>query len=357
MSSTLSNHLPRSFFDAHHHFVDTATHGDSFQAFVGKLIPNKKYLPADYQNDVIDPIQKAGVLFRGSVHMECIPDDGIAEVEWIANLIRSKSAWYVKALVASCDLARAEDKVEEDLSRLTKLVPEVKGIRWILDCVGKFNGNDATHVATKRHDGIDYLRGSAGGYDGETHPAFEAGFALLGKYNLTFDLQCAPVQLLAASSLCQRHPNVKVVIDHLGKPRTLLGPDDEDNINTTMNEAELTVWRQGMISMAHNRNVYVKISMLGYAMPGWIRTPERISLMKTLVQETVEIFGPKRCMVATNFWNDATASDSDGMSDVGPEPVQFLKLIYGFLQDNYSDDDLDYIFCKTAASFYGVPIQ
>jgi predicted TIM-barrel fold metal-dependent hydrolase len=355
MSSTPVKHLPAAFFDAHHHFVDTATHGDSFQSFVGKLIPNKTYLPLDYQHDVIEPIQKAGIAFQGSVHMECIPDDGVAEVEWIASLIRSQSAWYVKAIVASCDLARVVDKVEEELCWLTKEVPEVKGVRWILDCVGKFTGNDATHVATKRHDGIDYLRGSTGGYDGQALPAFEAGFALLGKYNLTFDLQCAPVQLMEASSLCRRHPNVKVVIDHLGKPRTLLGADDKDDL--IMNEAELTVWRKGMKSMSQNSNVYVKISMLGYAIPGWIRTPERINLMKRLVQETVEMFGPKRCMVATNFWNDAATSDGDNMSDVGPEPVQFLELIYGFLQEKYTDDDLDFIFCKTAASFYGVTID
>jgi predicted TIM-barrel fold metal-dependent hydrolase len=150
---------------------------------------------------------------------------------------------------------------------------------------------------------------------------------------------------------------VKVVIDHLGKPRTLLGADDKDNVNTMMNETELAIWSQGMKSMAQNSNVYVKISMLGYAIPGWNRTPERISLMKSLVQATVEMFGPKRCMVATNLWNDAATSDADGMSDIGPEPVEFLKLIYGFLRDIYSVDDLDFIFCKTAASFYGLTIE
>jgi predicted TIM-barrel fold metal-dependent hydrolase len=358
MSAALPNNdrkLPISFFDAHHHFVDTTCHGDTFQAFVGKLIPNTQYLPTDYQRDVMDPIEKAGISFHGSVHMECIPDDGLAEAQWVAAMIESKSAAYVKAIVASCDLAQDLTKVDEDLSQLTAKLPQVKGIRWILDCVGKFNGNDATHIATKRHDVIDYLRGSNGGYDGQILPAFEAGFGLLEKYNLTFDLQCAPAQLLEASNLCQRHPNVRVVIDHLGKPRTLLGVD-KDNSNTTMDKAELAVWREGMKSMAQNSNVYVKISMLGYAIPGWIRTPERIRAMKQLVQETVKMFGPQRCMVATNFWNDAATSDADGMSDVGPDPVQFLELIHTFLQEQYTEEDLEYIFSKTAANFYGVTI-
>jgi predicted TIM-barrel fold metal-dependent hydrolase len=343
--------LPKRFFDAHHHFVDTASHGDSFQHFVGQLIPNTTYLPEDYRRDVVDPIEKASVKFLGSVHMECIPDDGVQEAQWVSGMIQNGQADYVKAIVASCHLA--QENVDEELSKLSK-IPNVKGIRWILDCVGKFDGGkSATHVATKRHDGICYLRGSYGGYDGQAVPAFETGFALLQKYNLTFDLQCAPVQLSEASKLCKKYPRVKVVINHLGKPRTVLGAD-MDNDNLTMNEVELDVWRNGMKSMAQNPNAYVKISMLGYVMPGWIRTPERLALMKLLVLETVQIFGPSKCMVATNFWNNAVVSDADGMSDIAPEPVQFLELIYGFLNDTYSEEELDCIFCRNAIQFYGV---
>jgi predicted TIM-barrel fold metal-dependent hydrolase len=344
--------LPTRFFDAHHHFVDTVGHGESFQAFVGTLIPNTVYLAEDYHRDVITPIENAGVTFYGSVHMECIPDDGLSEARWVASAIQSSSASYVKAIVASCHLAQDINIVNNELEQLTK-IPQVKGIRWILDCVGKFDGNTATHVATKRHDGIDYLRGSDGGCSSQTHPDFEKGFALLEKFSLSFDLQCAPVQLGGASKLCAKYPNIKVVIDHLGKPRTLLGAD-KDNDNTQLDDAELTVWRAGMKSMAKNDNVYVKISMLGYVIPGWIRTPERIGLMKLLVKETVDIFGPNRCMVATNFWKSASVSDADTLSDIGPEPLHFIELVYGFLKDTYSKEDLDYIFCKTAASFYGV---
>lgn len=351
-TSSASRILPPEIVDPHHHFVDTRTNGTSFQAFLGSLIPDTVYLAEDYHRDVIEPLERAGVKFVGSVHVEAIPDDGFDEARWVAGSITSQSK--VKAIVASCDLAQDTSVVEAELERLTTEIPQVKGIRWILDCVGKFDGgNTATHVATTRHDGVDYLRGSDGGYEGHAIPAFERGFALLEKYNLTFDLQCAPVQLPEASNLCSRYPNIKVVIDHLGKPRTLLGPDVADNLNTTPNEAELACWRRGMHEMAKNRNVYVKISMLGYVLPGWIRTEYRIGLMRSLVLETLSIFGPDRCMVATNFWKDAATSDSDSMSDVAPNPLQYVELIYGFLKDNYSDEDLDKIFSKTASSFYG----
>lgn len=343
--------LPKGFVDAHHHFVDTATNGASFQAFLGKLIPDTVYLAEDYRRDVIEPLEKAGVKFGGSVHVEAIPDDGIQEARWVAESISSSN---VKAIVASCDLAQDASRVDAELHTLTTEIPQVKGIRWILDCVGKYDGgNTATHVATTRHDGIDYLRGSDGGYEGHAIPAFERGFALLERYNLTFDLQCAPAQLPEASELCSRHPNIKVVIDHLGKPRTLLGPDAADDQNTKLDEAELACWRNGMKQVARNSNVYVKISMLGYAVPGWIRTDERLALIKSLVRETVELFGPDRSMVATNFLKDAAASDSDSMSHFAPDPIRYIELVYGFLKDEYSEDDLDKIFCRTACAFYG----
>lgn len=286
--------------------------------------------------------------------MECIPDNGIEEATWVAESIKATPTSTIKGIIASCDLAQEATVVEAELKKLSQ-INRVKGIRWILDCVGMFNGGkDATHIATTRHDGIDYLRGSDGGYDGQAVPAFETGFGLLEKYKLTFDLQCAPAQLKAASELIARHPNTKVVIDHLGKPRTLLGADTEENRNNTqVDESELAVWREGMKCIANNKNVYVKISMLGYAVPGWIRTDTRIELMKSLVRETVEIFGPERCMVATNYWKDAAMSDSDGLSDVGPEVLRFLELIHGFLE-GYSEKDIDRMFCTTAKEFYNL---
>jgi len=347
--------LPKEFLDAHHHFCDTSKNGTTFHKFLAKLLPDSSYLADDYRRDVINPLEEAGIKFQGSIHMECLPDDGINEVNWITNSIiqdsPSNSRGIIKGIIASCNLAQDILIVENELQQLSQ-VDRVRGIRWILDCVGGFDGKNATHIATTRNDCIDYLRGSDGGYDGQVVPSFEQGFALLEKYNLTFDLQCAPAQLVAASELCSKYPNIKVVIDHLGKPKTLLGADIEENRNNTkLDETELTVWREGMKCIAKNKNVYVKISMLGYAIPGWIRTEARIELMKSLVRETVEIFGPKRCMVATNFHIDTATSDSGGLSDVGPDVLRFIELIYGFLKD-YPEKDTDRMFCTTAKEFY-----
>lgn len=352
---TSSTYIPKRVIDSHHHFLDTTPKGNAktFQAFLASLLADEQYLPADYHKDVVAALQEKGIALTSSVHVECMPDDGLAEAEWVTGIASTTNTGTVKAIVASCDLA--SDTAQDDLMKLAALSFPVKGIRWIVDCVGKFEPNTPTHVATTRHDGIDYLRGSNGvdTYNGTTVPAFEKGFALLAKYNLSFDLQCAPVQLPQAAELCKRHPQVKVVIDHLGKPRTLLGPDDDSNSNTTPNAQELESWRTGMKAMAAVPQVYVKLSMMGYAVPGWIKTKERREVVKSLVQETLQLFTPQRCMVALNWWKNAAISDSDFLSDIGPTPMEYIEFIAECLE-SYSEEDKDRVFYGTAAEFYRI---
>ena len=165
-----SDTFPKEFLDAHHHFMDTSSNGSTFQAFLGSLLPNFSYLTEDYRRDVIDPLERTGIKFRGSIHVECMPDNGLDEAKWVTASISSSSSSSssgIKGIIASCDLAQEISIVEDELQKLSE-VDHVKGIRWILDCVGKFDGGkNATHIATTRHDGIDYLRGSDGGYDGQ----------------------------------------------------------------------------------------------------------------------------------------------------------------------------------------------
>eukprot|EP00985_Skeletonema_marinoi_P027856 scaffold23457_cov137-Skeletonema_marinoi.AAC.3 len=319
-SSSSSSYYPKEVIDPHHHFLDTAN--QPFQTFMNKFATNVTYLPEDYTRDVIEPLAKVGVKMIGTVHVEAMPDNGVQEVAWVEQMMVTMEGsssgninYYVKGYVASANLT--DDTIEQQLQQL-------------VDCVGKFeNGTTATHVATTRHDGIDLLKS----------PRFEQGLALLEKYNLSFDLQCAPIQLVeTASTLFAKYPSLQVCIDHLGKPRTILGNDLLDdgsvNPNVTVDEAELKVWREGMTAMAKLPNVHVKLSMLGYACPGWMRTKERQEVLKSLVRETIELFGANRCMVAWNWHVNGAVSDADNMS--------------------YSDEDKDRLFAGTAKEFYRI---
>ena len=337
------------FLDCHHHFYDTGS--NSFQTFLSQFIPNATYLPEDYDRDVVQPINnreesssqvlsRKGIKHIGSVHVESMPDDGIQEVLWVESLQHT-----VKAYVASCDLT--QENVDDVLGELKKRSSKARGIRWILDCVGSRSepGNEATHAGNLRHDGIDYLRSGEGAV---VVPEFERGFALLEKHGLTFDLQCAPEQLPAAAELCARYPNIPVVIDHMGKPMQILG---QNNANMMPDPVLLEEWRIGMQAMAKNPNVYVKISMLGWIIPGWIQSARRIDMIKKLCQEVVTMFGPKRCMIATNWFKDAIHADSDGIGTVGPSAVDFLEYMVDFFS-GLTPEEQRRLFAGTAKEFY-----
>ena len=188
----------------------------------------------------------------------------------------------------------------------------------------------------------DYLRGAQDGQS--VLPAWEQGYALLEQNDFSFDLQCAPAQLPAAAQLVARYPNIPVVIDHLGKPRTVVNQDG------SLNTKEIERWRTGMKAMAALPHVYCKISMLGYAVPGWCQT--HTNVMADLVREVVGMFGPQRCMVGLNWWKDGAMSDADGLSDIGPSPVEFLQLCVDKFFFDYSDEDRQQLFCETARKFY-----
>ncbi|KAL7538579.1 hypothetical protein ACHAWF_006137 [Thalassiosira exigua] len=341
----MTSALPDEVVDPHHHFIDTAN--TTFQSFIRSAVGDDiSSLPEDYIRDVIEPLSKLGVKFCGSIHVEAMPDCGKKEIAWVEEMSGAGRCGYVKGFVASCDLTQGN--AEEELRRLSQISPKLRGIRWILDCVGKFQGGKtATHVATMRHDGEDYLK----------CPKFEQGLALLEKHDLSFDLQCAPIQLVeSAASLFGRYPNLRVCIDHVGKPRKLLGDDLlEDgstiNPNVTPNENELEVWRRGMKAMATLPNVYVKLSMMGYVVPGWIRTKERQAVMKSLVLETIEMFGAHRCMVAWNWHVNGAVSDGDGMSDAGPDAVSLVKMFTWFFE-GLDKEHKDRLFAGTAKEFY-----
>lgn len=88
--------------------------------------------------------------------------------------------------------------------------------------------------------------------------------ALLETLHLSFDLQCAPIQLVeSAATVFATYPNLKVCIDHLGKPRKVLGGDvvEDGNLNPNVitDQEEMEVWRKGMKAMAALPNVYVKL--------------------------------------------------------------------------------------------------
>jgi len=130
----------------------------------------------------------------------------------------------------------------------------------------------------------------------------------------------------------------------------LLGPRNSEMVP---DEAKLREWRTGMAAMAALPQARVKISGLGWAVPNWTASARRIDLIKRLCTETVELFGPDRCMVATNWHKDAAASDSDGLGDSGPSPDEYLETLLGWF-GGLTLDEQRRLFAGTAREFYRI---
>jgi predicted TIM-barrel fold metal-dependent hydrolase len=100
----------------------------------------------------------------------------------------------------------------------------------------------------------------------------------------------------------------------------------------------LSLWRAGLRALAAHPNVWVKISGLG--MVDWRWTEDSI---RPFVLETIEIFGPDRCMFASNFPVDKLYSSFDVLYDA------FKRIV-----SDFSIDERRKLFSDTALAVHRI---
>lgn len=270
--------------DAHHHLWDLEANSypwlspergaDPFPDF-DRLC--RDYLVADFQTDV------AGQAIVKSVHVQAEHDeaDPVRETAWLQSVAEDPaSRGFPHAIVAWADLA--DDGVEAILEGHARFA-NVRGIRQMLN----FTPPDAS-------------AGDDGGVLGKhgnllENGAFHRNFPLLQKYDLSFDLQIFPWQTEAGARLVGAHPDTQFVLNH-----TIMPFDRTDE--------GLRVWRDAARTYAGFPHVAIKISGLAMAPGGW--DPETNA---RLVRETIEIFGPERCLFASNFPVDKLMTSYDAI--------------------------------------------
>jgi predicted TIM-barrel fold metal-dependent hydrolase len=135
---------------------------------------------------------------------------------------------------------------------------------------------------------------------------FAKNFPLLAEHNLSFDLQCNPSQLADAAAFLSLHPNVPVVLDHIGSLRLHRGTKAED-------EAMLSTWKQGMQALAALPNVHVKLSMVGYSVDGWNKDPALEAEVVSAFRTCIALFGTNRCMVRSPRLAKSTSAQHDAL--------------------------------------------
>ncbi|MFC0386597.1 amidohydrolase family protein [Muricoccus vinaceus] len=230
----------------------------------------RNYLPADYRADAArHPVV-------GTVHMEAEfdPAHPVAETEWLERL--AKREGLPSACVAQ---ARLDDPEVDAVLAAQAARPLVRGIRH------------KPRAATRPEDA---QRGAPGSMD---DPAWRRGFAMLERHGLSFDLQTPWWHLDAAADLARDFPGTPVILNHTGLPGD-------------RSPEALRAWRGALEALARAPNVALKVSGLG--LPG---QPWRAEANLPVIRDAIAVFGPDRCLFASNFPVDGLAGSFDAIVD------------------------------------------
>ena len=295
--------LPK--IDAHHHLWDLEHNdypwlreADAPRMYGDYQAMCKSYLVEDF---VADSAPHAVVK---SVHVQANwnADDAVGETRWCQTVADAHG--FPHAIVAHANLA---DRGVEQTLAAHRQSSNLRGIRHIL--------GHTDDPLLERRDRPDYAR----------DPAWQRGYGLLAKYDLSFDLQVFPAQMEAVARVAARHEDVPVIVCHTGFP-------------WDRSPAGVALWRSGMRRLAALPHAFAKLSGPGMVMIDW--TVERFA---PFIHETIDMFTPSRCMFASNVPPDALTKTYD----------QIYTGFYAFAA-GYSSHEQTQMFYDTAARVYRI---
>lgn len=248
--------------DAHQHFWDPRANYHPWLrdeppiAFrYGDTAPLRRpYLPADYFSDA----HGHGVVKTVYVETEWDPRDPLGETVWVERLRRDTG--FPTVMVAQAWLDR------DDAARLLERQASFAFVR-----------------------GIRHKPRPGAMRDGR----WRAGYALLARLGLRFDLQAPWGELGDAAELCRAHPDTQLILNHAGLP-------------ADRSAAGLAGWERALRALAGCPNAAIKIS--GICVPGKRWTA---ALNREVVLRAIEIFGVERAMFASNFPVDGLCATFD----------------------------------------------
>jgi L-fuconolactonase len=240
--------------DAHVHLYDPGRVGYPWMRDEPRL--DRPHLLADYRAAV------AGVDVEAVVFVEvaAAPDQRLAEAEFVAGLAAADP--LVAGIVASAGL----DSGGAELDALAA-VPGVRGIRQLIQ------GHLDEPGWCLREPFVEAVRG-------------------LAARDLSFDLCVYHPQLADAAELVRRCPDVRFVLDHIGKPGIRAGLSEP--------------WRRDITALAALPNVWCKISGVATEADHAAWTEAELA---PYVAHAIEAFGCRRAMFGGD-WPVSTLATS-----------------------------------------------
>lgn len=146
----------------------------------------------------------------------------------------------------------------------------------------------------------------------------------LADRNLVFDLMAHPDQLEEAAHRLAAHPELTVVVEHAGWPRST---DDE----------ERATWLAGLRALAA-AGPHVACKLSGLAMPlGEVSA----AAFRPWIEPAIELFGAERCLFASNFPVDGAHGS-----------LEQLWAAYAEVTDGLDTADVERLYATNAERLY-----
>jgi predicted TIM-barrel fold metal-dependent hydrolase len=264
--------------DAHHHLWDLQNNKYPWlqeRPLKLRLEGNIEPIAKDYLiKDYLDDIRNQNVVKSVHVQTGWDPANPVGETRWLQGVADQHGYPHGIVARASLDAPDVQQVLEGHL--------RYKNVRGIRHMINWHPDPVKTYV-----DRPDLVKTSA----------WQRGFALLHRFNLSFDLQLYPAQMADAAALAHAHPETLIILNHAGMP-------------VDRHEEGIGLWKRGIQQLASSPNVVVKISGLGTVDWQWT-----VNSIRPFVMQTIEAFGISRCMFASNFPIDKLFSDFDTLYD------------------------------------------
>jgi predicted TIM-barrel fold metal-dependent hydrolase len=270
--------------DAHHHLWDLDRFrydwlsGDGVTEVADSL---GDYAPIRINyliNELLGDFQKSNIVKSVHVQADISEPDPVVETRWLQSIADTFD--YPHAIVAYCDLL--SPTVGEQLDRHCAS-PNMRGVRVPNDV--------ETLTASEMYRGVAEL-------------AFR---------NLSLEADASAHEMASLARLATAFEGVTFFLGHTGFPQE-------------RSDEYFTTWRSAIRETAAIPNIAIKISGLGMGDHHW--TSESI---RPFVLESINAFGPDRCVFGTNWPVDRLYSDLPTLTDA------FRALIATFSPDEQAN--------------------
>lgn len=138
--------------------------------------------------------------------------------------------------------------------------------------------------------------------------SYETSLQWMAQNKIVFDLDCEWMNMHEARKLADRHPNLSIVLEHIGFPRE-------------RTDIYFTNWRKAIEELSHATNITMKIS--GVAMTDPFFTKKSL---EPWINDCLNTFGPDRCVIGSNWPVDRLYSSYDPIMGFYRESLEKLSI-------------------------------